>query len=222
MPSHKIHLAIAKKVNDKLKLDLDSVMLSSVMPDLCIGRNHTISHYQNGKLGVVGTANPDLFVKHNKNKLNNPVIIGYLIHILTDKFYNTFAFTKFFIYDKSGNDVGLHFKNKDKLLSAKKIKYYKQREFSIYDKWLLNHGYVPKFSSLDCLDNVINIKTAKFDKETLKKYIMDTNKEIESINIFSKINLTRYKLTTKKELDKQFELCYEYVINYIKKLKGLL
>lgn len=50
MPSHKIHLAIAKKVNDKLKLDLDSVMLGSVIPDLCIGRNHTISHYQNGKL----------------------------------------------------------------------------------------------------------------------------------------------------------------------------
>lgn len=47
MPSHKIHLAIAKKVNDKLKLDLDSVMLGSVMPDLCISRNHTISHYQN-------------------------------------------------------------------------------------------------------------------------------------------------------------------------------
>ena len=50
MPSHKIHLAIVKKVNDKLKLDLDSIMLGSVMLDLCMGRNHTISHYQNGKL----------------------------------------------------------------------------------------------------------------------------------------------------------------------------
>lgn len=215
MPSHKIHLAIAKKVNDKLKLDLDSVMLGSVIPDLCIGRNHTISHYQNGKLGVEGTANPDLFVKHNKDKLNNPVMLGYLIHILTDKFYNTFAFTNFFIYDKDGNDIGLHFKNKDKLLSSEKIKYYKQREFGLYDKWLLNHRCVPKFSCLDCLDNVIDIEVAKFDKEKLKKYIIESNNDIDKVNIFNKVKFSVYKLTTKKELDKQFELCCDYIINYI-------
>lgn len=215
MPSHKIHLAIAKIVNDKLKLDLDSVMLGSVMPDLCIGKNHTVSHYQNGKLGVEGTANPDLFVKYNKNKLNNPIMVGYLIHLLTDKFYNTFAFTNFFIYDKNGNDIGLHFKNKDKLLSAKKVKYYKQREFGLYDKWLLNHKFVSKFSGFKCLDNIIDIEVAKFDRERLKQYIIDTNKEIESVNIFNKINFSRYKLTTKKELDKQFNLCCNYIINYI-------
>lgn len=191
MPSHKIHLAIAKKVNDKLKLDLDSVMLGSVMPDLCIGKNHTISHYQNGKLGVEGTANPDLFVKYNKNKLNNPIMVGYLIHLLTDKFYNTFAFTNFFIYDKNGNDIGLHFKCKDKFLPAKKIKYYKQREFDLYDKWLLNNGHVVKFKGFKCLDNVIDLEVAKFDKESLKEYIIDANKEIDNVNIFSKINLSK-------------------------------
>lgn len=186
-------------------------MLGSVMPDLCIDRNHTISHYQNGKLGVDGTANPDLFVKHNKDKLSNPVMLGYLIHILTDKFYNTFAFTNFFIYDKKGNDIGLHFKHKDRLLSPEKIKYYKQRKFSLYDKWLLNHKCVPKFSGFDCLDNVMDIKVARFDKERLKIYMTDTNEEIEKVNIFSKINLSGYKLTTKKELDRQFDLCYNYI-----------
>lgn len=53
-------------------------------------------------------------------------------------------------------------------------------------------------------------------KESLKEYIMNANKEIDNVNIFSKINLSKYKLTTKKELDKQFELCYKYIINYIK------
>lgn len=216
MPSHKIHLAISKKVNDKLKLDLDSVM-----PDLCIGRNHTISHYQNGKLGIEGTANPDLFVKHNKDKLNNPVMLGYLIHILTDKFYNTFVFTKFFIYDKDGDDIGLHFKHKDKLLSAEKIKYYKQREFGLYDKWLLNHDCVPKFSGFDCLNNVIDIEVAKFDKEKLKQYIIDSNNDVDKVNFLDKIKHSVYRLTTKNELDKQFELCVKYMLNYINKnLKG--
>ena len=36
MPTHKIHLAVAKKVNDKLKMDLDSIMLGSVLPDICL------------------------------------------------------------------------------------------------------------------------------------------------------------------------------------------
>ena len=88
MPTHKIHLAVAKKVNDTLKLDLDSIMLGSILPDLIINTNHTTSHYQNGKLGIDGTANPDIFIKKNKNKLSNPIMIGYLIHLLTDKFYN--------------------------------------------------------------------------------------------------------------------------------------
>lgn len=216
MPSHKIHMAIAKEVNDKLNLDLDSVMLGSIMPDLCIGRNHTVSHYQNGKLGVDGTANPDLFIKKHKKDLNNPVMMGYLIHILTDKFYNTYAFTNWFIYDKDGNDAGIHFKHCDKSLPPKKVKYYKQREFGLYDKWLLNHGYVPKFNDFKCLDNVIDIEVAKYNKEDLKNYIIEANKDVEKINIFDKLKIYNFKLTTKKELDKQYKLCIDYILDYIK------
>lgn len=219
MPSHKIHMAIAKKVNNVLKLDLDSVMLGSIMPDVCIGRNHTVSHYQNGKLGVDGTANPDLFIKKHKKDLNNPVMMGYLIHILTDKFYNTYAFTKWFIYDKDGNDAGLHFKHKDKLLPSEKVKYYKQREFGLYDKWLLNHGYVPKFSDYKCVDNVVDLEVAKYDKNSLKDYIKEANNDIYKLNVFSKLRLYNFKLTSKKELDRQFYLCIDYILEYIKNIK---
>ncbi len=219
MPSHKIHMAIAKKVNNVLKLDLDSVMLGSIMPDVCIGRNHTVSHYQNGKLGVDGTANPDLFIKKHKKDLNNPVMMGYLIHILTDKFYNTYAFTKWFIYDKDGNDAGLHFKHKDKLLPPEKVKYYKQREFGLYDKWLLNHGYVPKFSDYKCVDNVVDLEVAKYDKNSLKDYIKEANNDIYKLNVFSKLRLYNFKLTSKKELDRQFYLCIDYILEYIKNIK---
>ena len=219
MPSHKIHMAIAKEVNDVLKLDLDSIMLGSIMPDVCIGRNHTVSHYQNGKLGVDGTANPDLFIKKHKKDLNNPVMMGYLIHILTDKFYNTYAFTKWFIYDKDGNDAGLHFKHKDKLLPPEKVKYYKQREFGLYDKWLLNHGYVPKFSDYKCVDNVVDLEVAKYDKNSLKDYIKEANNDIDKLNVFSKSRLYNFKLTSKRELDRQFYLCIDYILEYIKNIK---
>ena len=61
MPTHKIHLAIAKKVNDKLKLDLDSIMLGSVLPDICQEKDHSIAHYQVGEKDLEGLANPDKF-----------------------------------------------------------------------------------------------------------------------------------------------------------------
>ena len=216
MPTHKIHLAIAKKVNDKLKLDLDSIMLGSVLPDLNINANHTISHYQNGKLGIEGTANPDVFIENNKDKLSNPIMIGYLVHLLTDKFYNTFAFSNFYIYDENGMDVGLHFKNKDKYLPFEKIKHYKHREFALYDYWLLNNDYVSKFKDFKCIDNVIDFDVAKFDKEKLRKYIVSSNLDIDNVSFLGKYKPLIFKLTTKKEMDKQFELCIKYILDYIK------
>lgn len=46
MPSHKIHLSIAQEINKKLKLDNDSIMLGSVLPDLTIEHDHGLSHFQ--------------------------------------------------------------------------------------------------------------------------------------------------------------------------------
>ena len=221
MPTHKIHLAVAKKVNDTLKLDLDSIMLGSILPDLIINTNHTTSHYQNGKLGIDGTANPDIFIKKNKNKLSNPIMIGYLIHLLTDKFYNTYAFSNFYIYDKNGVEVGLHFKNKDRFLPFEKIKHYKHREFGLYDYWLLSNGYVYKFKDFKCLDNVFDFDIAKFDKEKLKSYIISANRDIDNVSFWNKYKPLIFKLTTKKEKDRQFELRIEYILDYIKKIDNL-
>ena len=94
MPTHKIHLAIAKRVNDKLNLDLDSILLGSVLPDICDGKNHSVSHYQVGEKDLEGLANPDTFIKKYKDKLDSPIMIGYLIHILTNRYYNEYIFKR--------------------------------------------------------------------------------------------------------------------------------
>ena len=71
MPTHKIHLAIAKKVNDRINMDLDSIMLGSVLPDICEEKDHAISHYQSGEKDLECLANPDKFVQKYRNKLDN-------------------------------------------------------------------------------------------------------------------------------------------------------
>ena len=217
MPSHKIHLSIAKRVNDKLNLDLDldSIMLGSVLPDICKSRNHSISHYQVGEKDLEGLANPDKFIKKYKNKLNNPIMMGYLIHILTDRYYNEYMFKHFYIYDEDDNGIGMYLKGKKKLLDGKTRKYLKHRELELYDKWLINNGYVPKFNDMNCVDNVIDFEEAKFNKEKIREYILSANKDIDKVNIFSKFRFYNYKITTKEELDRIYNNCINYILDYI-------
>lgn len=215
MPSHKIHLSIAKRVNDKLNLDLDSIMLGSVLPDICESINHSISHYQTGEKDLEGLANPDKFIKKYKNKLNNPIMMGYLIHILTDRYYNEYMFKHFYIYDEDDNGIGMYLKGKKKLLDGKTRKYLKHRELELYDKWLINNRYVPKFNDMKCVDNVIDFEEAKFNKERLREYILSANKDIDKVNIFSKFRFYNYKITTKEELDKIYNNCINYILDYI-------
>ena len=215
VPSHKIHLAIAKRVNDKLNLDLDSVMLGSILPDICEGRNHSVSHFQVGMKDIEGLANPDKFIVKYKNKLNNPIMIGYLIHILTDRFYNEYMFRHFYIYDDNDNGIGMFLKGKKKLLDAGTRKYLKQREFELYDRWVFINGFVPKFNSTECVDNVIDIDEAKFNKDSLKKYILSSNKDFDTINFFSKFKIYNYKITNKQDLDQIFDGCINYILDYL-------
>ena len=114
MSSHKIHLVIAKKINDRINMDLDSIMLVSVLPDICKEKDDSISHYQMGEKVLEGLANPDKFVEKYRNKIDNPILVGYLIHILTDRFKNENMFKNFYIYDKDNNGVGMYLKSKKK------------------------------------------------------------------------------------------------------------
>lgn len=216
MPSHKIHLALAKRVNKKLNLDLDSIMLGSVLPDICENKNHSISHYQVGEKDLEGLANPDKFIEKYKDKLNNPIMIGYLMHILADRYYNEYMFKHFYIYDENENGIGMYLKGKKKILDGKTRKYLKHRELDLYDKWLLNNGYVPRFNDIKCIDNVLNIEEAAFNKEKLKEYILSANKDIDKVNIFSKFKIYNYKITTKKELDTIYNNCINYILDYLK------
>ena len=217
MPTHKIHLTVAKKVNNKINMDLDSIMLGSVLPDICENKDHSISHYQVGEKDLEGLANPDKFVEKYRSKMDNPIFVGYLVHILTDRFYNEYFFRHFYIYDKDDNGIGLYLRGKKKLLDGKTRKDLKHREMNIYDKWLINHGYVCKFNDLKCIDNVTDIDEATFDKEKLKNYIISSNKDVDRINIFSKICFYNYKITDKPELDKIFNNCINYILDYLNK-----
>ena len=109
----------------------------------------------------------------------------------------------------------MYLKGKKKLLNDEERKKLKHREMWLYDKWLLNHNFVPKFINYKCINSVENVDEASFDKEKLKEYINSSNKDVDKVNFFSKLCFYNFKITSKKEMDKIFNECIDYIINYL-------
>lgn len=130
MPSHKIHLSIVPEVNKKLKLDNDSIMLGSVLPDLTI--------------------------EHNKN--------------------------------------------------------FKHNFFDSYDRYLLKHKKVNKFTNIDVINQIPFYKDISFDIEYLKSYINKLNSEID--NTYYDEN---FKVDYQDFLDELYNGCIKYIFDNIDK-----
>lgn len=190
MPSHKIHLGIAQEVNKKLKLDSDAIKLGSVLPDLTIKHNHGLSHFQYEDVYPKNLANADEFAKVNPSK-NDDISIGYIIHLLTDRYYNDYYYNT-------------------KLNWIKHDKEFKHKLFESYDKYLLNQGVIKKINNTKIISNIPDYNNISFDKEYLKNYIDSLNYEIEN----TKIN-KNYKVEHQEFLDSLYNECIKYVLNKI-------
>lgn len=97
MASSIIHMCIAKKINEKLKIkDENMLLLGSIAPDISkhLGETKTRSHFltDNKKIDI------NSFLDKYKTKLNNPFLLGYFIHLYTD-----FLWDKYFIVDIVSN-----------------------------------------------------------------------------------------------------------------------
>lgn len=221
MPTHKMHMAIANEVNKYLKLDDDMIMIGSVLPDLTMDKRHRASHFKNGEEGVEGTANPYKFLLKYKDKLKNPVMVGYLIHLLTDRYFNSYVFQNYYIYDENTHLIGIKFHNEKALMPIEKIRYEKHRDFYVYDKYLVEHNKVKSFSSTSCIRNIDNIEDAKFDNELIKKYIENANLDLEKAkkgDFFKQLG-SEYKVMTLEDLNKQFDLCVAQILKFFSGLK---
>lgn len=109
MASAVIHLAVAKEINDKLKMNEKELFLGTIAPDISkqIGLNKTKSHFLTGDSDL---PNLELFLNKYKNKLASPFIMGYYIHLFTDYlwfkyFMSEIVIDKKYIFDMDGNFI---------------------------------------------------------------------------------------------------------------------
>lgn len=88
MASAIIHLCVAKKVNAYLEMDEKLLSLGAIAPDLSkqIGETKEKSHFLNSDKES-GIPDCEAFVKKYRQELDKPFEMGYLIHLITDKYW---------------------------------------------------------------------------------------------------------------------------------------
>ena len=215
MPSHKTHMSIAIEANKYLNFDNDLIMLGSVLPDLSIDHKHRVSHCRNNQNGIKGLANPKIVLDKYKENMDNPIIMGYLIHLLTDEFFNRYIYERYYLYDSNNNTIGIKINKVPRYMDKDTIKDMKHYDFKLYDKYLLYKKKVLKFKNKECYKAVKDLDIAKFDKNALKKYIQDANKQINILNKINPLKIHKFKILNIDELNKQYIECCEYVIKFI-------
>lgn len=88
MASTIMHLCIAKRVNEALLLDEQVLLLGAIAPDMnkFVNLKRNDSHFTEYILGEE-TVNITKFLNKYHDQISNPFEMGYLIHLLTDKYW---------------------------------------------------------------------------------------------------------------------------------------
>ncbi len=233
MPSWSVHLAIAKKVNKTLNLNEDLFLYGNLIPDVDKGTKITRyeAHYYNEKLPFPTCPQEKMidinkFLNIYKNQLNNPLILGYYSHLLTDQFYNEKVYTSKWVQDDNNNIIGIRFNNKilkididDKKRLKRK---YKHIDFELYGKYLFNDGYVSIPKNINLVkENAVYLKDKFLTDELIDyrfNYLKNDFTKLNKLSLSERLFKHNYKLFTKKELDNIMEECIKMVINKIREV----
>lgn len=224
MPAWGMHLTIAKKVNKKLKLENNEWYVGNLLPDIYSGwiiENaskkliYDISHY--GKNILINEHEymvPDYEEFINKNDVKeNVLLLGYLSHLLSDYFFNHYAFELKYI--KNEKDEVIAYRNKTyAIVSANKdmARVAKQNDFKIYSEDLIIKN---KFKKLKITESIIkkakeikNVEVEESDLEKFENYVevMVKGKDME------KLNENSLEMFSKSELDNMINMCVDFIL----------
>ena len=219
MPSWKIHSKIGSDILKQINTNKKYFMIGNLIPDqdkynianLQSNVSRVITHYVSNDDVKIGINLPDYEKFYNKyeSKFNNPVILGYLVHLLTDYYWNKYIYDKYFI------------KNGDKYVAVKlssneiykcdfnEMNSMKQQDFRIFNnsisvrknnfRYCLNSKY---FHELD------EIKVSKHYIYLVGKYLNLSHKKESDGD--------KYSILNEKECIKIIEECEKFIIHYFK------
>lgn len=207
MPTPKYHICLAHDVNQKLNLkyEEDELLIGSILPDETF-TEHYLSHFQN-KEGIGNETLPNIEDFENSNELKDAIrsetiLVGYKIHLLSDKFFNE------------------HFNNEFESLKADDLKVKKHDDTFKYERYLLSKSLSKINLSEEVLDEIEDTNVIKFNKDALKDMINSYNKDISQskfIRVLKSIFYSpKFELTSKVEMDKLYSDLVDYICKNMK------
>ncbi len=223
MPSWIVHLATANEIIKKINIeDKNSFLIGNLIPDaeryvikdFSVYVPYKVSHHSEIQM-IDGNKeelpNLEKFMKKYKDYLYNPMILGYLTHIITDYYWNKTTYLRYTIRDNQGNCIGIRLNNGNEIeCDIKERSKIKHKDFNIFKNYIAQkEDYtIPRYQN-KLLEDLKLIKEIPFIKEDINKIIKYLNEED-----YNK-KLDKYNLFTPKQINNDYKNSIKFVIEFL-------
>ena len=208
MASGMIHIAVAKKVNEVLKMDENLLYLGTLAPDLSsiLKRKKSRSHFYTNK------DVPDLnkYILKYKKEMSRPIEMGYYIHLYVDKLWDELITRDIIDINSITLLNGTKIKIKEK--DAKKLL---NKDFSNINENIINK-YKIDLSLFDKSIRVPKIYINEIPVKKVKLVIDDMNK------ILSESKKEKTVIIDEKNVYKFINNASKEIIDYLKELEFII
>lgn len=220
MPSWSIHIALAHKLKEKYHFN-DDFILGNVLPDATNGFvlpdishiiRHSITHYNFMGPGKPPKNDIQKFLEFYQKRLDNPLILGSYIHLLTDNFYNEYTL-KHHIERIDGKNVAvLKDGTIDQTVTPWRLK---QEDFRRFGDYLVYQkrvgGKIHLSDQTIALGKDLAYQLTEDDLELICKKINSiVDKEVSKT--------PHYRMFKESEFIMLFDQCYDYLDRIIEDL----
>lgn len=231
MPTWGMHLLIAKKVSQKINIkNYNSFLIGNIVPDINNGYlisnvSKIISHRDTHYYTEEKYANTDKvmyydmnkFINYNKENIKNPIVLGYITHLLTDLYWNDLTYEKHGLRDEQNELIGLKLNNGENLIAEgearRKIK---TNDFKVFTNYIYINSLIdiPEYQE-ELYDMVKVISAIDITKEDIKQSIQYLNTVKKGVTTLK----LQYKIFTKEEMLENVEICVNEIVKYFKENK---
>jgi len=228
MPSWAIHLKVAKELAKNMpKEDYQRFLLGNLLPDVNVGYlinpiskkiPYSVTHY--GKMETFDGKTkefPDYetFIQNYAGDIKDPIILGYLAHLVTDFYWNYETFIHKGIYE-NGKMIGLRGKEniifgESELLRKTKVDDFNSFSYHLYHNKLVE---IPKFQEklIEGVQRVSEIHIEKVDLEGVNQYFKAIPEKIQKEN-------KAFKIFSLEEMEQDLTDNVKFIQNIFEKIE---
>lgn len=227
MPSWPIHLAISKQLNRNWNLPKSEFIYGNIMPDadgrlvpISVSVPRKTSHFSkeidlNGKKVLL----PDVeaFRRKYQSYIDNPVVIGYLVHLLTDYYFNRIFNEHYCKYNKEGDFIGVQLKNQKFLYcSYNEANRMKQKDFAKFEYLLEKNNMLGKSEYEESIYHhagwISEFSFTESDVISVMKYIYEL--QVKEVYSHLDIDSYQYQIFSESILLTYFYSCINFIHSY--------